>query len=228
MPGNRNRFTGSGAAAASALLTAALLAGCAPSAEPVETSSAPAQDAPTPTETTPAPTGTSAPPVQEDVADPSTWQIEDGEIGPLEIGEDFDETLAELSAGDWTNDEACGWTAYWNAPDGAFTVWFARDEQTDPGPIETIAVEWGPDAPTGVGPRTEDGDVGLGSTRDEVRAVYPQAEELSSGMDGRVFLWVSDDDPEDGALFFEYLEGQDAAQSVVLTREDEPPYEVCA
>ena len=38
----------------------------------------------------------------------------------------------------------------------------------------------------------------------------------------------ADDDPEDGALFFEYLEGQDAAQSVVLTREDEPPYEVCA
>ena len=107
-------------------------------------------------------------------------------------------------------------------------MWLAQDGQTGAGPSETSAVERGADGPTGVGPRAEEGGVGLGSTRGGGRAVYPQAGELSSGMEGSVFLRVSDDDPEDGALFFEYLEGQDAAQSVVLTSEDEPPYEICA
>ncbi|MER7798075.1 hypothetical protein [Microbacterium sp. NPDC096154] len=224
------------AASAGAAAWLVALAGCA-SAGPGGATTAPAQDPPSPNPpsvTSPppaAPTPSSAPSRaddDEDASDPSTWEIEDGEVGPIEIGEDFAETLAELPAQGWTNDPACAWVAFWNAPAGAYTLSFARSPQGDTGPVEAIAIEWGPAQPPRTGPRTDDSGVGLGSTRDEVLAAFPAAQAQPSTIEGREFLRVSDDDQDDGTLFFEYVDGQDGAQSVVLTTADEPAYEACA
>ncbi|KQY97030.1 hypothetical protein B5M43_005110 [Microbacterium sp. MEC084] len=165
---------------------------------------------------------------EEDLSDPGSWEIEDGEVGPIEIGEDFAEALGELPPDAWLNEDRCAWTAFWNEPGGAYMVWFSRDAQTDAGPVQTVAVEWGPDRIADVGPRVDDTGIGLGSTRDEVLAAFPGAEETPSAIEGRSFLRIADDEPDDGTLFFEFLEGQEGAQAVVLTTAAEPSYEVCA
>lgn len=225
---SRHRLTAAAAIAAASLwgLTACASPGGG-EADPAPTSEQPAPPSSVPAEPSTSAPAPSAPPAgdDEDVADPATWEIDDAEVGPLEIGEDFQETLSELPADAWTNDENCAWTAFWNAQDADYSIWFARDAAADRGPVATITIEG---SAAGAGPRTDDGRLGLGSTRDEVRAVYANAEEVDSAIEGRSFLRIADDDPEDGAMYFAYLEGQAGAQSVVLTTLQEPPYEVCA
>lgn len=198
------------------VLAVAAAAGCATAIS--GPSPAPSEPDPTP------PTATTEPPVAtngSDSADPASWIIEDGELGPIELGDDFDETLAELPD-DWAPVEGCEAVASWNG-DEEFGVFFVRGEQ---GTIETVVVEGGLGDPAG-GPRTE-GGIGLGSTRDEVRSAYPTSEEVPATIGGATYLRYADDDPDDGAAFFEIAEGDDRVSTIALTTRDEPPYEPCA
>ncbi|GAA4779160.1 hypothetical protein [Microbacterium gilvum] len=219
--------TRSAAALAGALALA--LAGCASpgGAEPGTTdSSAPSSATPSQTPATPPPTPSTPGRDEEDPADPATWEIEDGSIGPVELGEPFAQTLAGLPA-EWINDDSCAWVAYWSSPDGTYLVSFQRDADAGAdGPVVGVAVEWLSDM-TGIGPRTEEG-LGVGAQRDDVLAVFPDAEEVASPVDGVSHLRVRDDDAEDGALFFTYSDGGDGAGSVTVTTQETPSYEACA
>ncbi|WOF22072.1 hypothetical protein N8K70_11860 [Microbacterium betulae] len=188
---------------------------------PSPTSGASAEETPS----SPPPTSARPGEVEEDPADPSTWEIEDGEIGPVELGESFADTLAELPS-DWINDSACAWVAYWSASDGSYLVSFQRDQTEDDGPVTGVTVEWLSDV-TAIGPRTDEG-LGVGATRDDVLASLPEAVEVDSPVDGLSFLRVAGDDADDGALFFEFADGQAGAQSVTVTALETPAYEACA
>ncbi|WP_156760788.1 hypothetical protein [Microbacterium karelineae] len=159
-----------------------------------------------------------------DPADPGTWIIADGRIGPIEIGADFSETLGALPD-DWVNDEQCPYMAYWNAPEGTYLVSFRHDEMSDDGSVVAATVEtWETEQ---AGPQTADG-LGVGSTRDDVAAVHPDAEEVPAPIGGGIFLAVAAGDPDDGALFFEFAEDGDTVTTVTVTTDDVPAYEPCA
>lgn len=160
----------------------------------------------------------------DDMSDPAAWVIDDGEIGPLELGDDFAETLGELPS-DWANDEQCAYLAYWNAPEGTYLISFRHDEMSEDGSIVAASVESWEHEPAG--PRTEDG-LGVGSTRDEVTAAHPNAEEVTAPIGGGTFLKVPADDADEGALFFEFAEGGDVVTTVSVTTADVPAYEPCA
>ncbi|WP_221585078.1 hypothetical protein [Microbacterium sp. G2-8] len=179
---------------------------------------APATDSPMP------PAEPSDPPDDDETADPSMWEVDDGEVGPIEVGDDFRDTLAELGD-DWQNDEQCAYMAWWNAPDGSYLVSFHHDDAADETGIIEVSVELTGDAADG--PRTEHG-VGLGSTRDEVMAAYPDAMDVPATIGGGSYLKVADDDVDDGALFFEFAEGADTVGAMAVSAADEPAYEACA
>lgn len=205
------------------------VAGCASTGDPADTadptSASPTETAPpSQTPSTPPPTPTTPGQDAEDPADPATWEIEDGELGPIELGDDFDEVVAALP-GDWVNDDSCAWVAYWSAPDGSYLVSFQRDAE-GAGPVIAATVESLSDR-SGIGPRTEDG-LGVGATREEVLAVYPDAVEVDSPIEGISFLRIDDDDAADGSLFFQYSEGEDGAERVAVTTLETPAYEACA
>lgn len=152
---------------------------------------------------------------------PGTWAISDTGIGPIDIGGDFEETLGELT--EWESPDQCEWTAAWSGED-EYMIYFAHPDGG--GPIDVISVTAIPDAvPAGAGPRTVD-DLGIGSTKEEVRAAHPDAEEGEAAIgDGSTWLAVQDGD---GRIFFEYSADADEADAVTVTDGDEPPYEVCA
>lgn len=157
--------------------------------------------------------------------DPSTWLIDDAGIGPVVIGGDFAATLGELPEG-WNNDEQCAYLAYWNAPDASYTASFSQDAQDDSAPISLVAVSVPADAVTPVGPVTAAG-LGIGATKEQVRAEYPQAEEGEASIgDGSTWMRV----PFEGeaAIFFQYAPDAEEAFAVVVTTLLEPPYEQCA
>ncbi|GGH46615.1 hypothetical protein [Microbacterium album] len=219
----RGRTAGS---ALAALLVASALAGCGQADDAGPGTTIPPTDPPAGGDEMVTP----SPPATEQgggSADPAGWTIDDGELGPLEIGDDFAETLAALPAGEWTQLESCEWVASYQGAGEAYSLWFARESGSASGPITTIAVEGGVDA-AGAGPRTDDGGLGLGSTREEVLAEFSGAEESASSIPARSFLRVADDDDDDGALYFVFSEDTEGAYSVVLTTNEEPPYEVCA
>ncbi|QBR73701.1 hypothetical protein [Microbacterium sediminis] len=175
------------------------------SSAPVDSSS------PTPTD----------PPVSaedQDPADPTTWVIDGGAVGEISLGDDYLATAEDLGDG-W--DETCEGLTAWGNPE--LNVFFVAGSD---GTIETITVE-GLIGDPSAGPRTPDG-IGLGSTRDEVRTAYPTVEEVAPAIGDGVYLRQSDDDPTDGARFFEFAAGDDRVSSITLTTRDEPPYEPCA
>jgi len=113
----------------------------------------------------------------EDPTDPSTWVISNGAVGDIRIGEDFDAAVA-VADGEWAEIDAC--SAVWHSAD--YDVTFA----TDGTEIAAITVTGELAAPTEA-PTTPEG-LGLGSTRDEVRSVYPDAAESSRSDEGAVVL----------------------------------------
>ena len=219
------------------------LAGCSGSAASGEesddetTGAVPTGESPSSTTAgTPSPTATAGGDDDGDdgsSTDPSTWRIDDDEIGPIEIGEPFDATLDALSDG-WSTVEGCEWVASWTAEDSSYQIWFqAEDEQTT-GDIVGVHVDWLGDR-TGVGPRTEDG-LGVGSTREEVLEAHPRAEDVPPAQTDTWYVRIPDDDDsddsdtddDDATLFFQFMDQQDGAQSVALTSRDTPAYEPCA
>lgn len=114
----------------------------------------------------------------EDPEDPTTWVISAGAIGGVRIGDDFATTLETLP-GTWRSVDEC--TASWHG-DAGFDVTFAAAASG----IAEIEVSGEIGAPSQA-PRTPEG-LGLGSTRDEVRAVYPAAEETAAPTAGAIEL----------------------------------------
>jgi hypothetical protein len=199
-------------------------AGCAGQDDPEETTG---PETPTPSATPLVPV--TSPPVPgenpETPEDPATWLIETDRIGPIELGDDFGAALSALPD-DWMNDEQCAWVAYWSAPDGSYLVSFQRAAEGETEEVTGVTVEWLSDA-SDIGPRTEQG-LGVGAASDAVLEVFPEAQEVDSPIDGITYLRIAGDEPEQGALFFQYLEGGEGAQSVSVTTLDTPSYEACA
>lgn len=217
----KSLFTRLAAGVAAAAL-AATLAGCgggskAPSGTmtPVTPTTSVTRMPETPT--TPPPTS-SEPPVADDL---STWIVTPDALGPVALGDDFAATLKELPG--WTNDEQCSWTAFWNTPEGTMNVYFARDSAADAGPVITVAVDRLEAVQPEDGPHTESG-VGLGSTRADVMAAYPDAAEQTSTIGGRQMLRVGEQGT--AAMFFT-LDADDTVSGISVTTAEEPPYEVC-
>ncbi|CAH0186218.1 MULTISPECIES: hypothetical protein [unclassified Microbacterium] len=201
-----------------AALSALLLAGCASATtDPGATSN------PTPTSTVGEPSSEPSPIPEPslDPDDPATWPVTAAGIGPIETGGDFQETLAELPDS-WNNDENCSWAAWWNADDNSYSMSFVRGTESDDAPIVLASASAADPVTAGVGPRTEEG-LGIGSTKDEVLAQYPDASEGDAPIGDGTWLSV----PTDGAtMFFEYYTG-DQANAVTVTTLEAPPYETC-
>lgn len=194
-----------------------LIAGCA--AAPEATSSTP----PTTTAPSESPIATPSAEPQPDVQDPVTWIISEAGIGPIQIGGDFVATLDELPD-TWTNDqENCSWSAWWNAPDGEYNLFFVRGTETETAPISEISVSTSAEGIAPTGPVTAEG-LGLGATAEEVLAAYPDAEEGTAQVDG---TWIKLAGSTEGHVFFQYREGVSGAWAVAVTTRDEPSYEVC-
>lgn len=198
-----------------ATLMAVTLAGCATAMTPMDDSPGPSSAPPTPVQT---PTASETPTTTPDADDLSTWVVSETGMGPIELDVEFEEARAEVPA--WTVDDACSWTAFWNAPDGTLTAYLAEDSEARDG-VTTIDVAALTDgvAPSDA-PRTAEG-IGVGSTRAEVQEAYPDAIEQTATIGGATLLRVQD------TIFFTFPEGSDAVSAVTVTSRDEPPYEVC-
>ena len=201
------------------LIAPLLLAGCATAGGP--------RDVPTASEPAPQPTvSPSASPAESepDLEDPSTWTVSADGIGPVLIGGDFDATLAELPT-TWMSDGAsCSWAAFWNAPDTSFGMHFVRGPEDRSAPISEISASAMADSISGaVGPVTDEG-LGIGATREEILAAYPDAEEGTAAVDGE---WIRVPSESEGEIFFQFLTGGDRAWAVTVTTRDEPSHEVC-
>lgn len=159
-----------------------------------------------------------------DPADPATWIISDTGVGPIEIGGRLAETLAELPA-TWRNDENCSWTAWWNAEDASYGVFFVRGIESEDAPIAEISVYTSSESPAAVpSPVTAEG-LGIGATKDEVLAAYPGAVEGPAAVGSGTWLRLPGE--SEAHVFFEYREGIAGASDVVVTTRDQPAYEVC-
>lgn len=196
------------------------VAGCAS-----EPSSAPAEGSMPSAAPDPSPSASPSAAPTVDPADPTTWIISENGVGPIDIGGDLAATLAELPDA-WTNDtESCAWTAWWNAPDSSYGLYFVRGTESDAAPIGEISVYTAVEAPTAVpSPVTAEG-LGLGATKADVLAMYPDAQEGTAQIGGGTWVMLSGNG--DAHVFFEFREGADVASDVVVTTRDQPSYEVC-
>lgn len=199
----------------------AALAGCTPAADDGPPTSTPSPST-TPSAT---PDGSPSPAPEPDLADPSTWIISEEGVGPIDIGGDFSATLDTLPES-WENDaENCSWTAWWNADDASHGVFFVRGTESETAPIGEVTVYTAAEEPMAVdGPVTAEG-LGVGATKDEVLAAYPDAEEGAAQIGGGSWLMLPGDG--DAHVFFEFREGSDTASDVTVTTRSEPSYEVC-
>ncbi|WP_417554095.1 hypothetical protein [Microbacterium sp.] len=205
------------AAAVTIAMTMLALAGCGTaSADPVAAPSKGTAPSSAPTQNEPA-----AP--KTDPADPATWTVTAQGIGPIELGGSFADAQATLPS--WTGDEQCTWVDSWTSTDHSQTGLFARDHDDSDGDVNMVAFESLEDtvAPAD-GPRTEKG-IGLGSTRDEVMAAYPDAASQKPVIaDGELLRVGAQGSP---AIYFAIREGASMVSAVTVTAMDEPQYEVC-
>lgn len=203
-----------------AMVMTVALGGCA--ATPAPAGSATPTAPPVTSSASPSPSASPSDEPTLDLNDPASWIVTRSSIGPVQLGDQFSQ--ARKAVPTWTVDETCSWTAFWNAPDHSQTAYFVHDSAEQDGEIDTIDVAALVPLEPADGPRTPEG-LGFGSTRAEVLAAYPDAEEQTSTIDEAKMLRV--DGAGDGSLFFTFAQGGDAVRAITLTVLDEPPYEVC-
>ena len=206
---------------AASVLVIGLSACATQTAEPAATTPAPSPEAPAPTtEDTPAPT---AAPI--DSEDPSTWVVTDAGMGPVTLGAPLPAAIAVMPEGTRNDAESCAWTAWWNAPDGRYQVYAARESDAgEVGPVTTIESSMLPESTGVVGPSTPEG-IGVGSTLEDVQAAYPGADFMDtsdgSAVGGRRFIALGE------TTFLTFYEGATTVSAITVTEADTPPYEVC-
>jgi hypothetical protein len=185
------------------VLAVVLVTGCAAPDSPGGAS-------PTPTEE---PTSSSQPPPSSSGAG----------IGTDRIGMPFDEAMEGTGAAPVA--DVCPWVATVEE-DGYITV-IQRDESGDEtSPVILVSASAPPEASVRVGPRTPEG-IGIGSTVEEARVAYPDAEELApDGMGDRRYLKV--DSGGEGNVFLSFTDGGERIWAVSVTTLPVPPYEPCA
>jgi hypothetical protein len=208
------------------LVAAALaLTGCAGGGSSQPSASSSPSDAavtPTPTGTAPAATPSATEP-SADPADITTWTVSEQGIGPVLIGDAFADTATGLPT--WKVSEACSWTAFLPADDGSVNGYFVREADEGDGTITTVAFEALADSVVpSDGPRSAQG-IGLGSTREEVMAAYPDAVAQTPTIGDGEYLRVGAQGS--AAVYFQIREGAAAVTALTVTDRDEPPYEVC-
>ena len=154
---------------------------------------------------------------------PSPSSSEGTGIGTVRIGMSFNEALE--GAGATPVADVCPWVAT-VAEDGYITV-IQRDESgDDTSPVILVSASAPPEASGEVGPRTPEG-IGIGSTVEEARVAYPDAEELApEGMGDRRYLKV--DAGGEGSVFLSFTDGDERIWALTVTTLPVPPYEPCA
>jgi len=211
------------AALAAVMLGVSVLGGCASQvphlADPPETAST----AVMPSETI-TPSETPEQKQTNDPADPDSWLVTETGIGPIEIGGDFEGTLAEIrSTGVGTFD--CEGVAYGFADDNAYDILVIEDGAEGSDGIAEVSIGWNSDT-MGVGPRTAE-SLGLGSTKEQVLGAYEDATEQGSQILDHSYVTIPDNDGK-SKLVFGYRDGYDGAVSVSVITGAEPAYEPCA
>ncbi|KQS14774.1 hypothetical protein ASG04_02830 [Curtobacterium sp. Leaf183] len=189
-----------------------------PSETPTE-SSAPVIERPT---VTPTPTSTRRPYALDD---PSTWTMSGSEVGPIALGGDFAAETDDLQP-TYTLDSAANCpnpdVAFFTRGDAPRLVVTRVDGKVD-------GVQVGLNAPSdttsGRAPTTAE-DAGLGSTVEQLKALYPDLHDAGAyGTDGAFALWSI----ERGGRFITFeLDGDGARVGTVWVGSTEkPPYEFC-
>lgn len=188
------------------LLTAGLLlTGCATDSAPVDPNIQ--EPEASVTDASPEPTETVAEAVTADG------------IPPVELGMPFDDALDAIGG---EADEMCPQLGYTNA--AGYTNWIQRDVADDTGVVVLTGMSVPADDIMPAGPQTAEG-IGIGSTVQEARDAYPDAEDVQQ-TDTRHYLKVLADD--DSAVFLGYQPGTDVIWEVIVTDLAMPPYEPCA
>jgi hypothetical protein len=186
------------------VLAVVLVSGCAAPSPPGGTSTEPAEEPTTSSQPSPASPGGTG-------------------LGAVQIGMSFDE--AREAAGATPVADVCPWVAT-VAEDGFMTV-IQRDQSgDDTSPVILVSASAPAEVSGAVGPRTPEG-IGIGSTVEEARVAYPDAEELApQGMGDRRYLKVASG--EEGDVFLSFTDGGDRIWALTVTTLPVPPYEPCA
>lgn len=197
----------------------ATLTGCAPASTEGGPTSSPSS-APSPSATP-----SVEPSIEPDPADPSTWIISGEGVGPIDIGGDLAATLAALPQ-EWTNDaENCAWTAWLKDESVDYGVYFVRGTESDSAPIGEISVYEQMQGQGATGAPTTAEGLGLGATKDEILAAYPDAQQGTPQIGDGIWIMVPGD--AEAHVFFEFREDSDTAWDITVTTRSEPSYEVC-
>lgn len=204
----------------------------APASTPSPTGpAAPSTPASAPIENTPVvtPTPTPSRPAFA-LDDPDTWTISPTEVGPLLVGGRTDAEVAPLPAlytKQPENECPASGTSFWDRADSPqLTVVTGAGDS-----VSGIAVGFtGVTSDAVAGPTTAAG-AGVGTTLDELRALYPGLENIprygdqaGSPTDGPLSLWLVTEDT--GTITFQL--GDDAEHvTMVWVGSRLPPYEFC-
>jgi len=158
------------------------LSGCAGTSGSDQTedssSAAPAPAAASPSSTPSAiPTAdpTAEPVVAVDPAQPSTWTIDFGSIGPVEVGETREEALASLAAFPQGPLEGCPAPISTIDLGDGVAIWLTDDTLSELVLMGDALIRGAAPDSVSDGPLTQEG-IGVGSTTEELLAAYPDAQ----------------------------------------------------
>jgi hypothetical protein len=193
-----------------ALVAASLLTACAPIAE--TTAPTPVADATLSASSTPSATSTPA------------GEVVLSDVFEVEVGEPFLDAAERTGA---AQVQGCSWVA--RSEQDGYRLQFEGPEApvTPDTGVDLVAVA----APVGnaaqgpIGPRTAEG-IGIGSTVDEARVAFPDAQ-VSDAPDGpQRYLRVSTGEGNE-ALFLAYSEGTPVIWGMIATERPNPAIEPC-
>ncbi|QHC66067.1 VWA domain-containing protein [Rathayibacter sp. VKM Ac-2759] len=149
----------------------------------------------------------------------SSWQVTLDAVGPIRLGESFDEIGAEIPLLSEGLPEYCTWARYLDTGTDAVSVdLVARGDSTE-NRVLMIVIQ-GPSA-SAPAPRSWR-DIGFGSSLPQLLAAHPDASVIRDEKYGD-YAVVSG--PSGSSLFF-HLE-QDYVDGITLAEGSEPPYEWC-